>query len=93
MPRHKYLSVLGVAILNRLRRKPTYGADLIQQIKPPTSGNVYTLLRQFETEGYVISQTELIEAKDLGRPQRTEYSITLAGLEILKETKNYMGVK
>ena len=81
------------SVLLALKRKPSYGYELIQEIPefgflpnkvPP--GMIYRHLRDLENDGLVVSQWE---TKGTG-PAKRVYQITAEGLEVLAFWIDYM---
>lgn len=83
-------------ILGILQKGPTYGYDIIQQIKALSGGQLefadgmlYPVLHRLEKDGLVTSQWNQSEK---GR-HRKYYSITEAGKEAIHvERENWMGM-
>jgi len=59
--------------------EPRYGLELMQATGLK-SGTMYPVLHRLETEGWLRSWDEPVEAAEVGRPARRLYALTPTGL-------------
>jgi PadR family transcriptional regulator PadR len=64
--------------------EPRYGLELMQRTSLK-SGTIYPVLHRLETEGWLRSWSEPVNAAEIGRPARRLYAITPTGLAAARE--------
>jgi PadR family transcriptional regulator PadR len=80
--------LIQLLVLRILHEKPSHGYQIMEELEKITSeeyipepGAIYTMLRRMEERGMVTSEWE---KKETG-PDRRAYTLTAAGVRVLKE--------
>ena len=85
--RHMRMSLQTLRVLQAFMEEPAesrYGLELMQRTSLK-SGTMYPLLHRLETEGWLRSWNEGVDAAAAGRPPRRLYALTPTGLAAAQE--------
>jgi len=82
------LGFVKIHILHHAEEEPIYGLWMSKELARHgyhnlSPGTLYPTLHRLEEEGYLVSQRRLVHGK-----WRRYYTITLAGREVLRETRS-----
>ena len=76
----------ALRILGEAKKKSRCGSDIVRSTGE-ASGTVYPILHRLTAHKLLTAKRERGDPAKLGRPLRTYYSITAAGLKFLKAGK------